>query len=233
MSPSTSKIAKAPANINQKIVDLLTIVSGAPALTMAQNKSLAKLYELVVLEDALRSYVSSTFGRTVRAVSAAPGVLHFAGAPAMARKGVHSYFELVRDGVVEYEAWISVEVTTLSWEIHGKPSLPRAAKHEIDVGIFSVLDSAAHYPSYRELCVGYSCKHCQVSKENVREALGLRRETAYLRDPTWSKAEWICDFVRADPASPIILASSSPRVLSYSSPLEEYGLFMEHIPFPP
>jgi len=152
----------------------------------------------------------------------------------MARKGVHSYFELSASGVVEHEAWISVEVTTLGWEISGKPlPLPQAAKHEIDVGIFSVLSSTAHYPSYLQLRAGYSCKHRAVSKENVRETLGLRRETAYLDSPNWSDVEWIYQLVPARPASPIILASSSANVLSYAPPLAEFGVYMQHIPFPP
>lgn len=233
MTHSHSKISKASAGINQKIADLLTLVSGATSLSLVQAKSLSKLYELVVLEDILRSYKHSGSGRTIHAVNAVPGLLNFAGAPAKARKGVHSYFQLAKGGIVEHEAWVSVEVTTLGWEISGNPlPLPLPAKHEIDVGIFSALGSGSHYPSHLELHAAYSCKDRRVSKENVREVLGLRRETAYLDRPRWSKVEWLYGLVPATPASPVILASSNPSVRGYSLPLEQFGVYMKFIPFP-
>lgn len=234
MPSNHDKTKVAPPTTNQKIADLLALAAGAPTLTFLQDKSLSRLYELVVLERLLLSYVNVSSNRTVGVENAPGGVLYLAGSPCMADKNVFSYFSLKRNGKVEHEAWVSVEVTTLSWDRAGSPTpLPNSGKHEIDVGVFSELSDVPHYPDYRELHAGFSCKHRAPNKESVREVLGLRRETALLKPLSRSSVRWIRKFVPAAPPSPIFLVCSSPGVLAYATPLEAIGVYMAHVPFPP
>lgn len=232
--PKSSKTTTASAAENKKIADLLAIAASAPKLTFAQKKSLSRLYELAVLEDLLRSYVASHHYRAVKVMNAPGGVLNLAGAPSRADKATYSYFRLERRGKLEHEAWVSVEVTTLSWHRSGRPEpLPPSGKHEVDVGLFRELSSDPHHPSYEELHAAFSCKHTAPTKENVREALGLRRETAYLSPISDSHVPWIVPRVPARPPSPLYLVSSNSGVLKYAEPLEALGVYMQHVPFPP
>lgn len=234
MPSNHDKTKVAPPATNQKIADLLALAAGAPPLTFLQDKSLSRLYELVVLEWLLRSYVNAGGNRKVKVKNAPGGVLYLAGSPCKADKSVFSYFSLKRNGNVEHEAWVSVEVTTLSWTRAGMQlPLPSSGKHEIDVGLFRVLSKSPHYPDYRTLHAGFSCKHRAPSKESVREVLGLRRETALLSSISRSAVPWIEPFVPAEPPSPIFLACSSPGILAYATPLEAIGVYMAHVPFPP
>lgn len=234
MPSSSEKIKTASSAQNQKIADLLTLAAGAPSLTFAQDKSVARLYELVVLAEIIKAYISHTKG-TATVVSATPGVLRFAGRPCKADKGVYSYIRLEKDGVIEHEAWVSVEVTTLSWDRAGSPTPePASSRHEIDVALFSPLPSFPCHPNYHDLHAGFSCKHRPANKESVREALGLRRETALLiKWPGRPRIGWHSGLIPTAPASPLYLASSCPGVVTYQDPLKTLGLYMRHIPFPP
>jgi hypothetical protein len=219
---------------NQKIADLLALAAAAPVLTFAQNKSLARLYELVVLEHVLRMYVKGDTSRKVDVMNAPGGVLSLAASPCKADKGAYSYFQLIRNGKVEHEVWVSVEVTTLSWDRAGRPlPVPSSGKHEIDVGVFTELPAWPGYPDIHALHAGLSCKHKVPDKENVREALGLRRETALLDFASSSSAPWLQWMVPAEPPSPLYLVSSSPAVLNYAKPLGTVGVYMRYVPFPP
>lgn len=232
--PKNSKTTTASSADNKKIADLLAIAASAPKLTFAQKKSLSRLYELVVLEHLLRSYVASGHHRAVKVMNAPGGVLNLAGAPSRADKVTYSYFQLERRGRLEHEAWVSVEVTTLSWDQSGQPTpLPYSGKHEVDIGLFRKLSSDPHYPSYEALHAAFSCKHRAPTKENVREALGLRRETALLKYASASHVPWIVPRVPARPPSPLYLVSSNSGVLKYAEPLEALGVYMQHVPFPP
>lgn len=229
-----SKTKAASPAANQKIADLLALAAAAPALTFAKDKSLSRLYELVVLENLLRRYVGSDVNRTVDVMNAPRGVLNLAGAPSRADKGTYSYFLLKRYGKTEHEAWVSVEVTTLSWDCAGCPvPLSKSSKHEIDVGLFEPLPAFPHNPGHHALHAGFSCKHKVPNKENVREALGLRRETALLSPGFASSVPWMRMGVPADPPSPLYLVASSSEVLNYSSPLGAVGVYTWYVPFPP
>jgi len=232
--PKHSKTTVASSSDNQKIADLLALAAAAPALTFAQDKSLSRLYELVVLENILRMYISSDIDRKVDVMNAPGGVLKLAASPCKADKGAYTYFQLKRRGKVEHEAWVSVEVTTLSWDRAGRPApLPSSGKHEVDVGVFRELPAYPDYPDFHSLHAGFSCKHKVPHKENVREALGLRRETALLSRVFRSSAPWMRTKIPAEPPSPLYLVSSSPTVLNYAKPLGTIGVYTWFVPFPP
>ncbi|RYH70947.1 MAG: hypothetical protein EON54_00995 [Alcaligenaceae bacterium] len=230
-----SKNKAASSAKNLKVAQLLALASKAPAsMSFAKNKSTARLFEIVVLADILTTYISAQTGGTATVQNAAGGVLKFAGAPCSADKTKYSWFELQDPTLVApMEAWVSVQFTTLSWEIAGKKAPPSGAdKHEIDIGIFSRLAATSHYPNYDQLLAGISCKHFAPTKENVREALGLRRESAVLVRPRISLVPWLGrPRVPAKPPSPLYLASSSTAVHAYDEPIDALGVYTASTPF--
>src|SRR5690606_40204174 len=151
-------------------------VSGASAPTIAPILE-EKLFELYVLGKMLAIYkkahpsaVISLEGPHSNATIVVPK------APASANKTKFSYFKIL-NGREHLEGWISVQVRTLSWKLSGaSTNMPPAGRHELDAAIFiGPLSSAS--PTFEELAVGASCKHVKkAGKENLREALGLRRE---------------------------------------------------------
>lgn len=238
---SADKKSIADASLNEKILTLLSLVSRSPALTFKENKSSAKLFELRMLFNILKKY--KRVGNVV-VKNAKNGVLYLAGAPASANKSKFSYFELCRNQKVEHEVWISVQFISLSYELKltqlnqsisgtSTSKIPPSAKHEIDVGVFEPIPKNIRYPSYRNLCAGFSCKHLKPTKECVREVLGFRRETGFLSGPNNSLINWLTpQIVPTRPPSPMYLASSSLDVLNYKDPVELVGVYMLYVSFP-
>jgi hypothetical protein len=226
----TAKTKKAPPDMAEMVETLLKMAAGAPARTLLEEATEAKLYEIVVLAEVLGAYPGQ-----VRAVS--PGgatVFKLAGSPSKATKGTFTYFEMVNAaGTVEHEVWLSAEVKTLSWDRSGAMGTALSSQHEIDVGVFSAPLPASSYPTHQQLDAGLSCKHMATSKVHVRELLGLRRETALLARPQPCRAAWLGKLqVPANPSSPVYLVSSDPGVLEYESPIDELGVYLAYVPFP-
>lgn len=164
------KTSAASTYKNNQVANLLSLASAAPALSFKANKSTARLFEIVVLADILSTYAAApTYGQVVLK-NAVNGEMNFAGSPCSADKVKYSWFELTdAPGAPVNEAWVSVQFTTLSWERDGSKSPPEGAdKHEIDIGIFSSLAAASHYPSFRQLRLGVSCKHFPPSGVHAR-----------------------------------------------------------------
>lgn len=235
MSTKHAKTKHASASANQKIANLIAIATSSPPLTFEHDKSLSRLYELVVLTNILNTFIKAApTHRKARVITTNAGILNIPGSPCKARKSKHSHFKLEENGAPAHEAWVSVEVTTLSWKHLAASGSPiRAARHEFDVALFSTLSAKPHYPSFEQLHLGVSCKYRPASKEFVREALGLRRETGFLHPHNGSLADWMRADIPSHPPSPIFLASSTPGVLNYASPVDQLGLYMRYIPFPP
>lgn len=239
----TSKIAIADDALNEKVLKLIELASGAPKQNFIQAKSSAKLFELVVLADILEVYTTQFGAGTAKVKNNTGNILKIAGSPASANKSRFSYFELCdKSGKVSHEIWVSVEVLTLSWNIMAFPPLspiPRSGKHEIDVGIFEPLPALskvkhAPYPPHTSLHAGFSCKHFQPVKESVREALGIRRETAFLNVSKFkhqSMVPWLISYVPTKPSSPLFLVSSTAGVYSYQTPVDRMGVYMMAVPF--
>jgi hypothetical protein len=105
---------------------------------------------------------------------------------------------------------------------------PREARHELDVCVLE--PGADERPVHSQVIARISCKDVRTSKkENVREALGLRRETAFLRDPQPSLAPWLVPVVPAEPSAPILLVSSDVGVRKYSSPVDAVGVYVRFV----
>jgi hypothetical protein len=164
---------------------------------------------------------------------AAP-VFKLAGGPSKATKSTFTYFELIGGaGRVEHEVWLSVEVKTLSWERAGGMGAELASQHEVDVGVFSAPLPGTSYPTHRQLDAGLSCKHMGTAKVNVRELLGMRRETALLASDRPCRAAWLGKLVvPGDPPSPMYLVFSDPGALEYEKPIDELGADLAYVPFP-
>lgn len=228
-----SKTKKASKKKNQEVLDLLDLASSATASTFKSKKSSAKLFELVVLAEMLALFKSKHHSNKVVVCNQTPNVLYLAGAPSRADKKKFSYFELHGSGPLQ-EAWVSVQFSTLSWDLYRGVGVPFGAeRHEIDVGIFNAIPEGLNYPPYQMLLAGVSCKHFSVNKECVREALGIRRETALLsKTPSRGAASWIWPgAVPASPPSPLFLASSNAGVYQYAQPIDKFGLYVSFVPF--
>lgn len=189
-----------------------------------------KGFELYVLWRMLRRVQANSF--TVTHQNVKGGVLKFAGGPASADRHRYSYFLLSKDWEQDQEAWISVQVLGISAEVSGNHQA-KAAYHEIDVATFYAGIPLA--PTYKEMTFGASCKHTPFSKAYLREALGLRRETAFFQ---WKKkmhessASWFISDVPANPASPLALFSTDPKCNNYQQPVDSLGVYVRYFALP-
>jgi hypothetical protein len=228
---------KKPPKDFVKKVEALFDRATANAKKLSREKKLVedKLYELQVLAQLLRLYRRNHPSSHIGIGGLKKGRMVFAASPASADKSKFSYFEISSGPKLapKYEAWISVQVKTLSWNLSGARSpLPLSAKHELDVAFFTA--PTAKVPDHKEVIVGVSCKHVGTFvKEMVREALGIRRETALLHsDGMASNAPWLVPVVPTIPASPIFLISSDPRCKKYRYPVDAQGLYVRYLRFP-
>lgn len=223
-----SKTSKAPPDMQSMVEALLKMAAQAPAYTLADAATEAKLYEMVVLAKVLEAYPDVVEVKTPGNAS----VFKLAGNPSKATKSKFTYFNLKSGGRVVHEVWVSVEVKTLSWSSAGATGTALASQHEIDVAVFAPL-AADSYPTHNQLHAGLSCKHMNASKAHVRELLGLRRETALLNLHQASLAPWLeGPSLNAEPASPLFLVSSDAGVVDYATPIGMFGAYVRYIPFP-
>ena len=205
-----------------------TIVGGKP---LGKGK-LFELYALVVLLRKLRRSGHKVYAHTQ---PLGTNMLRLALNPASADKSTFSYFDIRNQNDDPcYEAWVSVEVETVSTEMatktHATAPTGPATKHEIDIGVYD--QGIGAFPNFRELCLGVSCKNSNFTKEHLREALGLRRETAWLQHMHSSKAPWYVQDVPCNPASPFILFSSDRDCLKYRQPVDMLGLYVHDLKYP-
>ncbi|KVC67354.1 hypothetical protein WT10_02775 [Burkholderia stagnalis] len=212
-------------------------VKASPPLQL-QAMARDKLFEMLVLTRLLRTFRRAhPHGRIEhrpqfkagKAGNAAEVIV--AGKPALADRSRFSHFDLFDEGgVLLGEAWTSVEFESLSWAMNGGTmgQAPRHARHELDVCILE--PGAGKQPAHWQVYAGVSCKDVRKSaKENVREALGLRRETAFLSDVQRSLVPWLVPQVPADPGAPILLASSDVGVRRYASPVDNMGVYVRFV----
>jgi hypothetical protein len=201
------------------------------ASNLQKQASKGKGFELYVLWRTLRRMQSNGF--SVTPMNVKNGVLIFAGSPAAADKHKFSYFALTKSGERNQEAWISVEVFGLSSDISSsaKGSHFPASRHEIDVATFYELTSTQ--PSSDDLTFAATCKHTAFQKAYLREALGLRRETAYFDGLSHnSRADWFIDIVPAQPPVPVALFSSDPKCIRYQIPVDSWGVYVRKLSLP-
>jgi hypothetical protein len=190
-----------------------------------------KMYELYVLIFVLKKLKKA--GYTISVANAPGGKVRLPGAPAKPDKTVYTYFTAALQGYHAYEIWVSLEVTCLSDELAGAGGMVKSAYHEVDVGVFKGVLTNKHRPSFRQLALACTCKFTPISKAQVREALGLRRETGLLLSGSFaSEAPWYVSSVPADPAVPVVLFSKDPAASSLRNPIDEFGLYVEYLLMP-
>lgn len=214
---------------------LFDIAAKAPLPLQLQAITRDKLYEMLVLVRLLRMFRRAyPRGSVIHRPPIKGGKVSeivVASKPALADKKRFSHFDLL-DGAGNHmgEVWTSVEFESLSWMCNGGSlgKAPREARHELDICVLEPNTGAR--PAHSQVYVGISCKDVRrSSKENVREALGLRRETALLCGPVTSRAPWLVSEVPAEPSSPILLVSSDIGVRRYSSPVDAMGVYVRFV----
>jgi hypothetical protein len=235
----TTKKAKISKTASVSLVEAVTSVldkamtAAAPSQLTAMSED--KLFEVLTMARLLRAFKRLNSGSKVVHVPRQGGKaseIIVALNPASANRKKFSHFDLVDASATTVgEAWVSLEVQALSWHMSGGASkLPPAALHELDVAI--VFPSSGLYPVHTQVQVAITCKNVRsATKEQVREALGLRRETALLREPAWSSAPWLVASVPADPPSPLLLVSSDPGVKKYRTPVDHLGVYVRYLHF--
>lgn len=236
---STSSKTKKPKIASSPLVTsvekLIEKATSATAKTHLQSLSEDKLFEVLALAKLLVAYKRSHVGGQVvhvPPVGAKSSNVVVAGGPASRNRKKFSHFELRDGSTVMSEIWVSLEVHSLSWDIAGKKMpVPLAGRHELDVAIVDPGQSS--YPNHDEIQAAVTCKNrYSTSKEQVREALGLRRETAYFRGHGGSsRTPWLIRSVPSSPASPLILASSDVGVKKYRAPVDQFGVYVRYLRF--
>ena len=225
----------APSDLVSAVGALFDMASKAPAPLQLQIMTRDKLFEMLVLARLLRVFRRAyPRGRVVHQPPSKGGKASevvVACKPALADRKRFSHFQLLDDaGQLIGEVWTSVEFESLSWQLNGGAAgrSPREARHELDVCVLE--PNADIRPAHSQVYAGISCKDVGTStKENVREALGLRRETAMLTSPMPSLVPWLIPLTPAEPSSPILLVSSDLGVRKYSSPVDALGVYVKFV----
>jgi hypothetical protein len=225
----------APPDLVKAVGKLFDIAAKAPAPLQLQAMSRDKLFEMLVLARLLRAfrraYPKGSIVHQPPSKGGKAAELVVASKPALADRKRFSHFDLFDDaGNPMGEVWTSVEFESLSWDRSGGAAgkAPRQARHELDVSLLE--PGSGERPAHSQVYAGISCKDVRTStKENVREALGLRRETAFLRDPQPSLAPWLVPWVPAEPGAPILLVSSDVGVRKYASPVDAMGVYIRFV----
>ena len=192
------------------------------------NYAKGKAYELQVLTHLLRR-LRTKHGYKLSCHPKANTHLTFGGAPCRPNAKGHDCIS-IDNGVVSYEFWVSVQFTTLSYELGNTGAAPDCSDmHEIDIGLYEPLLGSG-IPSYKRLVFAASCKAGTWHKVHAREALGLRRELGFLAAPAPSRAPWFDPFVPSDPPIPLALYSADLNSINYQGSLALLGLRLVYHP---
>lgn len=237
-TPKKKKNQPAPPTLVKVVGRLFDIAVKASPPLQLQSMARDKLFEMLVLTRLLRAFRRAhpkgriehqppvTAGKSGKAAA-----VIVAAKPALADRSRFSHFNLFDEhNVLLGEAWTSVEFESLSWAMNGGTmgKAPRHARHELDVCVLE--PNAGERPAHWQVYAGISCKDVtRSSKENVREALGLRRETAFLSNLQRSLVPWLIPQVPAEPGAPILLASSDAGVRRYAAPVDSMGVYVRFV----
>lgn len=196
-----------------------------------------KAFELYALAVVLRLLRAN--GYVIQAHNVTNGELSMPGGPCRPDKLKQSYFTATKAGQPPLEIWMSLQTTTLSFDLYKKqfsgsgltvPTWP-SHHHEIDVGVYlAPLDHLVR-PTFSQLVFAASCKYQDASKAHVREALGIRRETALLDHLQQSLSPWFIPYLPASPAVPVVLFSRDAKINGYRKPIDELGVYARHLRF--
>jgi hypothetical protein len=217
----------------EKIFDMAILNITKPDILGSYTAGKAfELYALVKMLERLKR-----FGYQIKKnnpIGLKANELKFAGGPSKADKSKYSFCSIYLKEDLKFEAWISVEIETLSAKnaLGASSSAFPASYHELDLAVFMPLKTISYRPSIDELTFAASCKYTTFKKENLREALGLRRETAYLTEQNQSLADWFIKEVPAHPAVPLVLFSRDVACNKYQKPVDAFGVYVQQLKFP-
>jgi len=137
--------------------------------------------------------------------------------------------ELRKSGALVAELWTDVEFLSLSFCVKNSSTPTSGDFHELDILI--VDHGLSGRPRYDAIWLGVECKNTGYAKNLLREILGVRREMSLLTDMQTTRFKlWPRAFVRAEPASCLLVYSSDPKVQEYSAPGEIFGIDFVHEP---
>ena len=195
-----------------------------------------KAFELQVLANLL---VRASKDYVIRAIPPknhpATAKLKFAGNPASANRDEFTHFKLTpmdsTKGLPSYEAWVSVEFGTYSSNKQFAGSYGLSSRHELDVALF--IPFTVPYPTYEEVVWASTCKASPITKAQVREALGFRREMGSVGPvkfrPTLFNGK--LGPTPCDPPSVLILSSKDTTAPNYQAPVDKLGVDIEYVKF--
>lgn len=194
----------------------------SPTTNYAQGKA----YELKVLTNLL-SRLRHSHKYVLSCHLKAKTRLTFGGGPCRPNAKGHDCIRITK-GSKSYEFWVSVQFTTLSFELGMTGAAPDCSDiHEIDIGLYEPLTGSA-FLSYKQLVFAASCKAGTWHKVHAREALGLRRELGFLHSPAPSRAPWFVPTVPSAPPTPLALFSADLNSVNYRGSLASFGLHVVH-----
>lgn len=137
-----------------------------------------------------------------------------------------------RSGSPVAEVWTDIEYLTLSYDNSGRTLPNKGDYHELDIVV--VDHGLRGRPAHKDVWLGVECKNVLYGKSLLKEILGIRRELSLLRDDTGQTKfmNWPRSTVPAEPASCLLVYSSTPEVLQYSDPGDFFGIDFFHEPLP-
>lgn len=207
----------------------------ASAMSSSNTNAVGKLYETQVLWQVLDWMAGDGYAiQHIPPDPWNPSNMVLPAKPSSANKQKFSYFSATK-GPQQLEVWTSLQFLTLSYSRLPTPPVPaqtHAALHELDVAVFRG-PIQVKYPRHDQLIFGASCKATDFKKDYLRELLGLRRETALLRDDDTTSAPWFVPpvlspaDVAADPPAPVALFCIDLSVLNYGA-VSSVGAYTYH-----
>lgn len=140
----------------------------------------------------------------------------------------YPHFDLYRQNDKIAEIWTDIEFLTLSFNRNGGLGTPSPGDyHELD--ILLVNPGITGYPRHNEIWLGVECKNTGYTKAFLREILGVRRELSLLQGPHQTYfSRWPRSVVPADPPSCLVVYSTDPAILNYTSPGTVFGIDFFH-----
>ncbi len=186
-----------------------------------------KIYEAYVLA-VVAGRLSSVEGLALQLVNGNHIQLKSSHGPINRR---YPFIEVRRAGSLVGEMWTDVEFLTLSYSQSSRTALTKGDYHELD--ILMVTPGASSRPRHDQVLLGVECKNLSYDKGLLKDILGIRRELSLLQDnkPT-AFSSWPRSTVPAQPASCLLVYSTSQDILEYANPGEVFGIDFYHEELP-
>ncbi|SRR6266496_2538464 len=210
--------------IEQAIRNYASATSSRSYALVPQSLTGGKLYEAHILALVLEQL--STKER-LRIVLVNSNFVCLKSAPGPINPN-YPHFDLFRNGAKIAEIWTDVEFLALSFAQHGPPRPPQPGDyHELDIVI--VDPGQTGRPPFDRIWLGVECKNTGYTKGLLKENLGIRRELSFLQGAQATRfVIWPRITVQASPPSCLLVYSTDPAVLQYTSPGQVFGIDFFH-----